>query len=103
MEIGGPGTLNQSLLRSAGRGNCSAGLCCTGKCISRFYDFVQKWRNCKTFQCWQPRGFCRYESGAGKSQLQPVIDRVFEFEHAVEAWRYFESQQHTGKVVITMN
>ncbi|HDU2958131.1 TPA: zinc-binding dehydrogenase, partial [Klebsiella pneumoniae subsp. pneumoniae] len=38
-----------------------------------------------------------------KSQLQPVIDRVFEFEHAVEAWRYFESQQHTGKVVITMN
>ncbi|MEH8812343.1 zinc-binding dehydrogenase [Klebsiella pneumoniae] len=30
-------------------------------------------------------------------------DRVFEFEHAVEAWRYFESQQHTGKVVITMN
>ncbi|MGJ8232120.1 zinc-binding dehydrogenase, partial [Klebsiella pneumoniae] len=32
-----------------------------------------------------------------------VIDRVFEFEHAVEAWRYFESQQHTGKVVITMN
>ncbi|MDG3528766.1 zinc-binding dehydrogenase [Klebsiella pneumoniae] len=42
-------------------------------------------------------------NSAVKSQLQPVIDRVFEFEHAVEAWRYFESQQHTGKVVITMN
>jgi hypothetical protein len=33
-----------------------------------------------------------------KSQLQPIIDRVFEFEHAVEAWRkpatYWQSGHH---------
>ncbi|MEZ4503684.1 MAG: NAD(P)-dependent alcohol dehydrogenase [Dehalococcoidia bacterium] len=32
--------------------------------------------------------------------IQPVIDRVFEFGEAREAFAYFESQAHVGKVVI---
>jgi NADPH:quinone reductase-like Zn-dependent oxidoreductase len=33
-------------------------------------------------------------------QVRPVIDRVFPFAAAREAYRYLESQAHFGKVVI---
>lgn len=32
--------------------------------------------------------------------LKPVIDKVFEFEDLQDAYRYLESQQHVGKVVV---
>ncbi|MCC6237018.1 MAG: zinc-binding dehydrogenase, partial [Dehalococcoidia bacterium] len=32
--------------------------------------------------------------------IRPVIDRVFEFDQALEAYRHLESQQHLGKVVL---
>lgn len=34
-------------------------------------------------------------------RLRPVIDRVFAFEQAKEAYRYLASRQHFGKVVIS--
>ncbi len=33
-------------------------------------------------------------------RLEPVVDRVFPYDDAVEAYRYFASQKHVGKVVI---
>ena len=35
-------------------------------------------------------------------RLQPVIDRVFSFEDAVDAYRYYESATAFGKVVISV-
>lgn len=35
------------------------------------------------------------------SGLQPVVDRVFPFDAAADAFRYFETGSHFGKVVIT--
>ncbi|KAG6847530.1 hypothetical protein H0H93_007553, partial [Arthromyces matolae] len=37
---------------------------------------------------------------ANPESTRPYIDRVFPFEEAREAYRYFESQAHVGKVVI---
>jgi len=34
------------------------------------------------------------------AQLHPVIDKVFPFEQAKEAYEHLESQKHIGKVVI---
>jgi len=34
------------------------------------------------------------------AQLRPVVDKVFVFENAKEAYDYLESQAHVGKVVI---
>jgi NADPH:quinone reductase-like Zn-dependent oxidoreductase len=34
-------------------------------------------------------------------RLQPVVDRVFPFDEAPNAYRYFESRGHFGKVVIS--
>jgi len=47
------------------------------------------------------RKFCEFalplfESG----QLKPIVDRVFEFSHVVEAHRYLESRQNKGKVIL---
>lgn len=33
-------------------------------------------------------------------QIHPVVDKVFSFEEAIEAYSYLESQKHVGKVVI---
>jgi D-arabinose 1-dehydrogenase-like Zn-dependent alcohol dehydrogenase len=33
-------------------------------------------------------------------RVTPVVDRVFPFDQAEEAFRYFASSQHVGKVVI---
>jgi D-arabinose 1-dehydrogenase-like Zn-dependent alcohol dehydrogenase len=32
--------------------------------------------------------------------IEPLIDRSFDFDEALEAYRYFAQQQHVGKVVI---
>lgn len=37
------------------------------------------------------------------NRIEPVIDRVFSFSKAPEAYAYFESQAHFGKVVITVD
>jgi len=34
-------------------------------------------------------------------RLKPVIDRVFPFEDAQAAYRYYEDGQHFGKVIIS--
>ena len=34
--------------------------------------------------------------------LKPVVDRVFPYEQAPEAYRHLESGAHFGKVVITV-
>ena len=34
------------------------------------------------------------------SQMHPVVDRLFEFDQAVQALKYLESGAHFGKVVV---
>tara|TARA_R110002073_G_scaffold21524_3_gene75797 strand:- start:13166 stop:14176 length:1011 start_codon:yes stop_codon:yes gene_type:complete len=36
------------------------------------------------------------------SQIAPVVDKTFSFDEAIEAYRYFDSQKHVGKVVIEL-
>jgi NADPH:quinone reductase-like Zn-dependent oxidoreductase len=35
--------------------------------------------------------------------VQPVVDRVFDFDHAADAYRYMESGAHVGKVVVAVS
>jgi hypothetical protein len=37
---------------------------------------------------------------ANPEKARLVIDKAFTFDEAVDAFAYFESQQHVGKVVI---
>lgn len=45
---------------------------------------------------------CRFVETTG---LKPVIDRVFPFREAQEAFKHLQEQKHVGKIVIkvTMN
>ncbi|EGN94655.1 hypothetical protein SERLA73DRAFT_162792 [Serpula lacrymans var. lacrymans S7.3] len=36
-------------------------------------------------------------------QIHPVVDKVFSFEQATDAYAYLESQKHVGKVVISVS
>jgi NADPH:quinone reductase-like Zn-dependent oxidoreductase len=36
-------------------------------------------------------------------QIRPVVDKVFDFTDAQEAYKYLESQKHVGKVVIKVS
>ncbi len=37
---------------------------------------------------------------AHPESTRPVIDKVFSFEEAIDAYTHLESQKHVGKVVI---
>lgn len=39
----------------------------------------------------------------GLAKLQPVVDQLFAFDHAVEAFRHMQSGAHLGKVVIRLS
>jgi NADPH:quinone reductase len=41
-------------------------------------------------------------TGLASGALKPVIDRTFPLEEIVEAHRYLESNQHVGKIVVTV-
>ena len=41
-----------------------------------------------------------FKSLAEKGQLKPVIDKVYPFEQIIEAYKYVETGQKTGSVVI---
>lgn len=34
------------------------------------------------------------------AQIRPIVDKVFSFDQAKEAYDYLQSQKHVGKVVI---
>ena len=36
-------------------------------------------------------------------KLRPVIDKVFDFEHARDAYEYQATRQHVGKIVIKVS
>lgn len=37
---------------------------------------------------------------ANPEKTKPVIDKVFPFDEALDAFAYLESQKHVGKIVI---
>jgi NADPH:quinone reductase-like Zn-dependent oxidoreductase len=42
------------------------------------------------------------EEGLQQRWLSPVIDRVFEFDHIVDAHRHLESNQQVGKILVSL-
>jgi NADPH:quinone reductase-like Zn-dependent oxidoreductase len=45
--------------------------------------------------------FAAMNRAIGAAKLKPVIDRVFGFDDALDAYRYLKSGSHFGKVVIS--
>lgn len=101
IEVGGAGTLQQSLqaLRDGGRVALAGQL--TGAMAER--DVAeQNGRGIRVDQVFvgSARHLERLARELERSPFQPVVDRVFPFEAAPDAYRYLRSGAHVGKVVI---
>jgi len=103
VEIGGPGTLLNSLKATASGGEIALlGFVASGERPIDFMTLFTCGATVRPFSVGSREDFERMNLAVAQSGLQPVVDRVFPFSAAVEAWRYFDSQQHCGKVVISM-
>lgn len=101
IEVGGAGTLAQSLraLREGGRVVLAGQL--TGAMAQREVA-EQNDRRIRVEQVFvgSARHLDRLARDLERSPLQPVVDRVFSFDAALDAYRYLKSGAHFGKVVI---
>ncbi|MBB4684282.1 zinc-dependent alcohol dehydrogenase family protein [Amycolatopsis jiangsuensis] len=101
VEIGGAGTIAQSLtaLAYGGRislvGNLASG---EGMDLTRF---LQRGATLRTITVGNREDLEQLARTIGLHRLRPVIDRVFPFEQAPLALEYFARRSRVGKVVIS--
>ncbi|MEJ4045560.1 zinc-dependent alcohol dehydrogenase family protein [Erwinia sp. SLM-02] len=104
VEIGGPGTLQNSLKSTASGGEIALlGFVAAGDESVDFMTLFTSGATVRPFSVGSREDFERMNLALAQSRLKPVIDRVFSFSETREAWRYFDRQQHCGKVVIKMD
>jgi NADPH:quinone reductase-like Zn-dependent oxidoreductase len=103
VEVGGPGTLDQSIEATRFGGAISLLGVLTG-----VHGDVNLYRI--AYKALRVRGvyvgsivmFEALMDMVGATALRPVIDRVFDFDEARTAYEYLASARHVGKVVIRM-
>ena len=100
IEVGGPGTLQRSIgsVRLGGAVNLIGAALTEGQ-----IDPMPLMRRCATLRGIRVGSRQMFEAMNRTIEmhgLRPVIDKVFDFEQAAEAYRYLQSQAHLGKVVI---
>ncbi len=102
VEVGGPGTLEQSMRSVAGGGHIALIGVLTGFGAPSTSLFPLLARNVRLNGIYVgPRDeFVRMNAFLETHRIAPVIDRVFPFDAAPEAFAYLASGQHFGKVVI---
>jgi NADPH:quinone reductase-like Zn-dependent oxidoreductase len=103
LEVGGEGTLPTSL-RAVRRGGH---VVLVGLLTGKMGDREQARDNDRGVQVdavyvGSIRHFERLNEQIERAQIQPVVDRSFPFESALQAYRHLESGTHFGKVVITV-
>ncbi|QDI90812.1 NAD(P)-dependent alcohol dehydrogenase [Salicibibacter halophilus] len=101
VEVGGPATIHQSI-QAVSRGAEVAligVLTKTGDKID-YYDLFGK-ASTRPIMVGSRDAFEAMNKVMEDKQLQPVIDTVFPFEEAKEAYHYLESQRFFGKIVIS--
>ncbi len=102
LEVGGDGTLEQSLKATRVGGTISLiGLLAQADPPSLLPALLNR-LTVKGIYVGNVAMFQRMLRIFETHQIQPVIDRTFAFDNTVEAYTYFASQQHVGKVVITL-
>jgi NADPH:quinone reductase-like Zn-dependent oxidoreductase len=101
VEVGGPGTLGKSLKAVRMAGTISLIGTLTGDAgMVRTTDIF--FRNVRVLgiHVGSREMFENMNRAITLHQLRPVIDRVFSFDQAAEAFRHVESGSHFGKAVI---
>jgi NADPH:quinone reductase-like Zn-dependent oxidoreductase len=103
VEIGGPDTLTSSIKALAVGGHISL----IGSSLSRSGTGLDpqllggRGMTLSSISVGSRADFEAMNRATALHRLRPVIDRVFPFERALDAYRHFESRAHFGKVVIS--
>ena len=103
LEVGGQGTVNRSVASCAMGGSVAiiGGVSGFGGEVNPATLLAGAKRMVGIF-VGSRRMLEQVMSFAATSEIKPVVDRVFGFEQAQEAYRYMESGSHFGKVVISV-
>jgi NADPH:quinone reductase-like Zn-dependent oxidoreductase len=101
VEVGGPGTIAQSLRAVALGGEiASIGFLSTENPGIDFFQLKTSGASFRNITVGDRAGLLDLNSAVAASGLKPIIDRVFAFDEAREAFSHLESGAHLGKVVI---
>jgi len=103
IEVGGAGTLANSLKSVAVQGQISwVGVLARGEPMISLAALRGAFANLRFVAVGSRAQFIAMNRAIAVNRLKPVIDRVFPFEDAIEAFRYYEAGQFFGKIVITV-
>lgn len=101
VEVGGPGTLAQSLKAVAMGGEVvSIGFLSADDSGVDFFALFGSWATFRPIGVGSREGLQSLARAVEMAGIKPVVDRVFDFEQARDAFSHLESGQHIGKVVI---
>jgi NADPH:quinone reductase-like Zn-dependent oxidoreductase len=100
VEVGGPGTLSRSILATRQSGEIGMiGALTTGGDINPV-TAMRKGLIMRGIYVGSQQMFEAMNRAITAHRIEPVVDRVFPFEQAAEAYRHQTGQTHLGKVVI---
>ncbi|WP_248927922.1 zinc-dependent alcohol dehydrogenase family protein [Paenibacillus hamazuiensis] len=101
IEVGGAGTLEQSIMSTAFEGQISliGGLADRVEAID-FGSLVSNVYSMWSIAVGSREHFAAMNRFISEHRLRPVIDRAFHFDEAASALTYFKDQPRFGKVVI---
>jgi NADPH:quinone reductase-like Zn-dependent oxidoreductase len=102
IEVGGAGTLEQSIKATAVEGQVSlVGWLANTATTIPIGALTGNFFTLRRIALGNRAHFAAMNSAIAAHQLKPVIDRVFSFADARAAHEYYQGQQHFGKVVIS--
>ncbi len=101
VEVGGPGTIAQSLRAAALGGEiASIGFLSTENPGIDFFQLKASGASIRNVTVGDRAALLDFNRAVAATGLRPVIDRIFAFGEAREAFAHLESGTHFGKVVI---
>jgi len=101
VEIGGAGTLERSY-RALANDGCIGLVGFLAQADKPPLVGLPRWGRMVRVNVGSREGFEAMNRAIVQNGIRPVVDRVFPFEQAIQAYDYEYSGQHFGKVVITI-
>jgi len=103
IEVGGAGTLKQSMLSLAHAGKVAMiGVLSGFQGDTNPHAMMLKGGSLHGIFVGNRTMFEQMNRAIEANDIHPVVDKVFSFSQTVEAFHYLQSQAHFGKVVLTM-
>jgi NADPH:quinone reductase-like Zn-dependent oxidoreductase len=101
IEVGGAGTFSQSVRACRSNGHIGLiGILAGRETSTEIFSIVPKGLNVYGIYVGSREMFEEMNRALEQNRIHPVVDKVFPFAEAAEAFRFMESGSHFGKIVI---